>query len=221
MPNALDRSDKALLVALQGNARLTVAQLAESVALTTSPCWRRVKMLEDSGVITGYQAILSPKALGYGVTAFVSIMMASHSQEVARSFEQRLLDIPEIVACHNISGRYDFLLEVVARDLESFGEFAREVLDEHGSRRARRVLQDGGLVQDYAVERGRVEVRHQFVVRDPDARPGDFRAVPDVGCFHVNAASFTNRLLANGERRDDEHRSADTSRPFDLHNRLA
>ena len=62
MPNALDRSDKALLVALQGNARLTVAQLAESVALTTSPCWRRVKMLEDSGVITGYQAILSPKA---------------------------------------------------------------------------------------------------------------------------------------------------------------
>lgn len=128
MPNALDRSDKALLVALQGNARLTVAQLAESVALTTSPCWRRVKMLEDSGVITGYQAILSPKALGYGVTAFVSIMMASHSQEVARSFEQRLLDIPEIVACHNISGRYDFLLEVVARDLESFGEFAREVL---------------------------------------------------------------------------------------------
>ena len=62
------------------------------------------------------------------MTAYVSIMMASHSQEVARSFEQRLLDIPEIVACHNISGRYDFLLEVVARDLESFGEFAREVL---------------------------------------------------------------------------------------------
>ena len=55
-------------------------------------------------------------------------MMASHSRETARSFEQRLLEIPEIVACHNISGRYDFLLEVVAKDLESFGEFAREVL---------------------------------------------------------------------------------------------
>ncbi len=128
MPNALDRTDKALLAALQGNARLTVAELADSVSLTTSPCWRRVKILEESGVITGYQAILSPKALGYGVTAFVSVMMASHSQEVARSFEQRLLEIPEIVACHNVSGRYDFLLEVVARDLESFGEFAREVL---------------------------------------------------------------------------------------------
>jgi len=96
--------------------------------LTTSPCWRRVKILEESGVITGYQAILSPKALGYGVTAFVSVMMESHSQDTARAFEQRLLEIPEIIACHNVSGRYDFLLEVLAKDLESFGEFAREVL---------------------------------------------------------------------------------------------
>ena len=79
-------------------------------------------------MISGYQAILSPKALGYGVTAFVSIMMESHTQEIARAFEQRLLAIPEIVACHNVSGRYDFLLEILARDLESFGEFTREVL---------------------------------------------------------------------------------------------
>ena len=128
MPAGLDRTDKALQNALQGNARLTTAELADQVALTTSPCWRRVKMLEESGVITGYQAILSPKALGYGVTAFVSVMMESHNQEMARTFEQRLLQIPEIVACHNVSGRYDFLLEVVAKDLESFGEFAREVL---------------------------------------------------------------------------------------------
>lgn len=128
MPPGLDRTDKALLIALQGNARLTTAELADQVALTTSPCWRRVKILEESGVITGYQAILSPKALGYGVTAFVSVMMESHNQEMARTFEQRLLQIPEIVACHNVSGRYDFLLEVVAKDLESFGEFAREVL---------------------------------------------------------------------------------------------
>jgi len=128
MPLSLDRTDKALLSALQGNARLTVAELSERVSLTTSPCWRRVKMLEDSALITGYQAIISPKELGYGVTAFVSLMMASHSRETARSFEQRLLEIPEIVACHNISGRYDFLLEVVAKDLESFGEFTREVL---------------------------------------------------------------------------------------------
>ncbi|ROL83031.1 AsnC family transcriptional regulator [Pseudomonas protegens] len=128
MPQGLDRTDKALLIALQDNARLTTAELADNVALTTSPCWRRVKILEERGVITGYQAILSPKALGFGVTAFVSVMMESHSQETARAFEQRLLEIPEIIACHNVSGRYDFLLEVLAKDLESFGEFAREVL---------------------------------------------------------------------------------------------
>ena len=128
MPTTLDRTDRALLGALQDNARLTVSELADRVSLTTSPCWRRVKLLEDNGYITGYQAVLSPKALGFGVTAFVSIMMESHTQEIARAFEQRLLAIPEIVACHNVSGRYDFLLEVVAKDLESFGEFAREVL---------------------------------------------------------------------------------------------
>ncbi|ANC04859.1 MULTISPECIES: Lrp/AsnC family transcriptional regulator [Pseudomonas] len=128
MPAPLDRTDRALLGALQDNARLTVADLADQVALTTSPCWRRVKLLEEGGYITGYQAILSPKSLGFGVTAFVSIMMESHNKDAARAFEKRLMEIPEIVACHNISGRYDFLLEVLARDLESFGEFAREVL---------------------------------------------------------------------------------------------
>ncbi|OZG71752.1 AsnC family transcriptional regulator [Hahella sp. CCB-MM4] len=128
MPPQLDRTDKALLTALQNNARLTVAELADQVSLTTSPCWRRIKMLEESGAITGYQAVLSPQKLGYGVTAFVSVMIDSHTKDLARDFENKLLEIPEIVACHNVSGRYDFLLEVLAKDLESFGEFARETL---------------------------------------------------------------------------------------------
>nr|WP_314484129.1 Lrp/AsnC family transcriptional regulator [uncultured Pseudomonas sp.] len=128
MPAELDRIDRALLTALQDNARLTIAELADQVSLTTSPCWRRVKRLEESGYINGYQAVLSPKALGFGVTAFVSIMMESHTKQTALAFEQRLMAIPEIVTCHNISGRYDFLLEVLASDLESFGEFTREVL---------------------------------------------------------------------------------------------
>lgn len=128
MPADLDRIDRALLTALQGNARLTIAELADLVSLTTSPCWRRVKQLEESGYITGYQAVLSPRAMGFGVTAFVSIMMESHTKQTALAFEQQLMAIPQIVACHNISGRYDFLLEVLAADLESFGEFTREVL---------------------------------------------------------------------------------------------
>lgn len=128
MPSALDRTDRALLTALQDNARLTVAELADKVALSTSPCWRRIKLLEEGGYITGYQATLSAKSLGFGVTAFVSIMMDSHGKEAAQAFELKLLEIPEIVSCHHVSGRYDFLLEVLAQDLGSFGEFAREVL---------------------------------------------------------------------------------------------
>ncbi len=128
MANTLDRTDRELLQALQENARLTVAELAERVNLSPSPCWRRAKALEESGTIEGYGARLKAEPLGYGVTAFVSVMMGSHSQEVARAFEARLAEIPEIIACHNVSGRYDFLLEVVAKDLNAFGAFARNTL---------------------------------------------------------------------------------------------
>ena len=105
-----------------------MAELAERVALSTSPCWRRVRRLEQAGYVTGYHAQLSAERLGYGITAFVSVVMGSHTQEVARAFEARLRDIPEVIACHNVSGRYDFLLEVVATDLAAYGEFARNVL---------------------------------------------------------------------------------------------
>lgn len=128
MPDALDRIDRQLLAALQENARLTVAELAGQVSLSPSPCWRRVRQLEDAGYIEGYRAQLSAARLGYGITAFVSVVMGEHTQEVARAFEARLSEIPEIIACHNVSGRYDFLLEVVAVDLAAYGEFARDTL---------------------------------------------------------------------------------------------
>ena len=130
MNDPLDRTDLRLLAALQDDARLTVAQLAEKVSLSASPCWRRVKRLEEAGYIEGYHAHLSASRLGHGITAFVSVVMGSHTREVARAFEARLQDIPEIIACHNVSGQYDFLLEVVAADLAAYGEFARNVLQD-------------------------------------------------------------------------------------------
>lgn len=128
MSETLDRTDRRLLAALQDDARLTVAELAERVALSTSPCWRRVRRLEQAGYIEGYHAHLSAAKLGYGITAFVSVVMGSHTQDVARAFEAAVQDIPQVVACHNVSGEYDFLLEVVATDLAAYGEFARNVL---------------------------------------------------------------------------------------------
>jgi DNA-binding Lrp family transcriptional regulator len=128
MREILDRADRRLLAAVQDDARLTVAELAERVALSTSPCWRRVRRLEQAGYIEGYHAHLSAAKLGYGITAFVSVVMGSHTQDVARAFEAAVQDIPQVVACHNVSGEYDFLLEVVATDLAAYGEFARNVL---------------------------------------------------------------------------------------------
>lgn len=128
MTDKLDRLDRQLLEVLQLNARLTVAELAEQVALSASSCWRRVKQLEEAGYIENYSAQLSSAQLGYGVLAFVSLMMGNHEKEVTRAFEARVADIPEVIACHNVSGRYDFLLEVVAYDLKTFGDFTRDVL---------------------------------------------------------------------------------------------
>ena len=128
MRETLDRTDRRLLAALQDDARLTVAELAERVSLSTSPCWRRVRRLEQAGYIEGYHAHLSAAKLGYGITAFVSVVMGSHTQDVARAFEAAVQEIPQVVACHNVSGEYDFLLEVVATDLAAYGEFARNVL---------------------------------------------------------------------------------------------
>lgn len=124
----LDRTDARLLHEVQTDARLTTAELASRVALSTSPCWRRLKRLEADGVIRGYRAELDAERLGWGVTAFVLVLLENHSTRLGAQFEAAVGRIPEVIACHNVSGQYDFLLQVVARDLKSFGEFARDTI---------------------------------------------------------------------------------------------
>jgi DNA-binding Lrp family transcriptional regulator len=121
----LDGVDKKLLSALQSNARTTVGELAELVSLSQSPCWRRVKQLEESGLIEGYCARLNRQKLGYGVTGFVQLQMDNHTPQAAESFERAVVALPQVLSCHNLSGRYDYQLEVVGTDLESFSEFVR------------------------------------------------------------------------------------------------
>lgn len=121
----LDAVDRKLLSALQNNGRTTVGELAELVSLSQSPCWRRVKQLEESGLIEGYHARLSRRKLGYGVTGFVQLQMENHTPQAAESFEREVVALPQVLSCHNLSGRYDYQLEVVGVDLESFAEFVR------------------------------------------------------------------------------------------------
>src|SRR5689334_11033888 len=124
MPQDLDAYDVNILSGLQSDGRLTVAQLAEKVGLSTSPTWRRVKRLEDEGVIEAYQAVLDRRALGWGVLAFVTVSIEDHGDAAARAFEQAVAALPEIVACWSIAGSSDFLLQVVGRDLDTYAEFA-------------------------------------------------------------------------------------------------
>lgn len=124
----IDRTDQRILRELQRDARLSTTELAERVSLTPSPCWRRLKALETEGYIRGYRTVIDPRKLGYGVTAFVSVLLESHSKELGVAFERAVQDIPEILSCHNVSGHFDFLLQVIARDLESFGDFARDYI---------------------------------------------------------------------------------------------
>ena len=128
MQNELDAGDLRILGVLQTEGRLTNQELADKVGMSTSPCWRRVKRMEESGVIKGYQAMLDRRCLGLGVLAFIRVGIDSHSEAEARRFEKDVLKLDEVVACYSIAGDADFLLQVVARDLDAYAEFAMTVV---------------------------------------------------------------------------------------------
>lgn len=124
----IDKFDLAILNELQRDGRLTNAELASRVGLSAAPCWRRVRALEAAGFITGYRAELNREKIGLGVLAFVRLDAERNSGDITRSLEAAIRDIPEIVACHYISGSGTFELQVVSPDLNHFSRFAREVL---------------------------------------------------------------------------------------------
>ena len=126
--NNLDKFDIAILAELQANARLTNAELAQRVGLSAAPCWRRVRALEQSGFIAGYRAEINRHKIGLGVLAFVRLDAERNTGGLTLAMEDAIRQIPEVVACHYISGTGTFELQVVARDLECFSQFAREVL---------------------------------------------------------------------------------------------
>lgn len=125
---ALDKIDHALLLALQKDGRASIANLAEAVSLTETPCARRLKRLEADGYIDGYRTILSRSALKLGVLAFACVRFGVHTRELSDRFEREIQAIPRIVSCHNISGSADYLLQVVAKDMDDYGLFMNDVL---------------------------------------------------------------------------------------------
>jgi DNA-binding Lrp family transcriptional regulator len=124
----MDRSDVALLEALQADSSLSIAELAERVALSSSACHRRIKALEQAGVIAGYGARLDPRRLGLTVEVFVEITLNSQSRETMDRFERAVGDFDDILECHLMSGSADYLLRLAVRDLEQYDLIHRDCL---------------------------------------------------------------------------------------------
>ena len=115
----IDRYDVKILSALQGNGRLSVVDLADSIGLSPTPCARRVKALESAGVIEGYAAILNPPRVGLAVLAIVQVKLTAHTDETVARFEREIERMDEVTKCFAMTGTYDFILEVYGKDLEA------------------------------------------------------------------------------------------------------
>jgi DNA-binding Lrp family transcriptional regulator len=119
----LDQIDRRLLAELQDEGRVTNVELAHRVGLTAPPCLRRVRALEESGMIRGYHAEVDPAKLGFTITVFALVSLKSQAEEALRQFENHVRALPEVRECHMLNGEIDFILKIVSKDLQSFQEF--------------------------------------------------------------------------------------------------
>lgn len=119
----LDDIDRRLLAELQAEGRITNVELAQRVGLTAPPCLRRVRSLEEAGIIKGYHADLDSSKLGFTITVFALVSLKSQAEEALRGFEEHMKGLPEVRECHMLNGEIDFILKIVSRDLQSFQEF--------------------------------------------------------------------------------------------------
>jgi len=124
----MDKIDRNILLELQKNARLTVSDLSEKVALSQSPCARRLKNLEDEHYITGYRAVIDREKVGLTVTVFVGVKIGTHQEKSVNNFESLICSLPEVLSCHVVSGQYDYLMEVVSDSIESHERFLRKLI---------------------------------------------------------------------------------------------
>lgn len=120
---SIDTTDLHILEELQKNGRITNVELASKVGLTAPPCLRRVRALEESGVIEAYHAVVNGNALGYTITVFAMVSLKSQAETDLEAFEQYVAALPEVRECHMLNGEIDFMLKVVARDLQNFQQF--------------------------------------------------------------------------------------------------
>ncbi|MBK7617021.1 MAG: Lrp/AsnC family transcriptional regulator [Burkholderiales bacterium] len=123
-----DRYDIAILTALQQDARQSNADLATRIGLSPAPTWRRVKRLEEAGVITGYRAEIDRRKIGLGVLAFVRVDAERNNADATRALEAAIRELPEVIACHYVSGDCTFELQVLVSDLDAYARWTMDTL---------------------------------------------------------------------------------------------
>jgi Lrp/AsnC family leucine-responsive transcriptional regulator len=123
MLKSLDEFDRRILQILQVEGRLSNSELAARIGLSPTPCLRRVKALEQAGIIAGYRADLDRGRAGLGLTVMVGVKVDGHKDQNASAIQEAFIGMPEVIACHLVSGEADFLLEVVVKDLQAYEKF--------------------------------------------------------------------------------------------------
>ena len=125
--NDLDATDLAILRLIQADASLSLGDIAKEVGLTQTPCWKRIRRMEETGIITGRVTLVNAEKLGLGISVFVAIETGDHSAAWIESFAKTVADMPEIVECWRLGGDVDYLLRVVVSDMAAFDGFYRKL----------------------------------------------------------------------------------------------
>jgi Lrp/AsnC family transcriptional regulator len=124
----MDRIDYKILRLLQADASLTLAEVANKVGLSQTPCWKRVQRMESTGVISRRVAILNPESLGFGLTVYVSIISGEHSDAWMEKFTGEIKKFPEVVEFYRMAGEIDYMLRVVVPEISAFDEFYKRLI---------------------------------------------------------------------------------------------
>ncbi len=126
--NDLDKYDYAILSALQSDATLSIAQLAEKIGLSSTPCWKRVKRLEEEGHIESRVTLVNRRKVGLPVTVFVSVRTGDHDEKWLKNFAAAVISLPEVLEFHRMSGDVDYLLKVVTTDIDGYDRFYKKLI---------------------------------------------------------------------------------------------
>ena len=157
----IDQIDRKILKIIQRDCTIPVAEIGKMVGLSTTPCWRRIQKLEESGVIRGRVALLDPKKIDAGVTVFVSISTSQHTQEWLSRFHEVIQAFPEVVEFYRMSGEVDYLLRVVVSDISKYDQFYKKLISQ---------IELSNVSSTFAMEQ--IKFTTEIPLEDKDKRDG-------------------------------------------------